>query len=82
MNQISEREALQMIADAFNEPVHRIARDSPRSGIEGWDSMGALVLIAELDERFNVELTADTSRAMQQVSDILDFLRSHGALQD
>lgn len=82
MNKISEHEAIQMIAEAFNEPVNRITRDAVRADIEGWDSMGALVLIAELDERFDLELTAETSRGMQRVSDVVDFLRTHGALHD
>ena len=75
-------EAIKMIAEAFNEPVNRITRDAVRADIEGWDSMGALVLIAELDERFDLELTAETSRGMQRVADVLDFLRTHGALHD
>ena len=82
MNKISEHEAIQMIAEAFNEPVNRITRDAVRADIEGWDSMGALVLIAELDDRFDLELTAETSRGMQRVSDVVDFLRTHGALHD
>ena len=75
-------EAIKMIAEAFNEPVNRITRDAVRADIEGWDSMGALVLIAELDDRFDLELTAETSRGMQRVSDVVDFLRTHGALHD
>ena len=82
MNKMTTGEAIKMIAEAFNEPVNRITRDAVRADIEGWDSMGALVLIAELDERFDLELTAETSRGMQRVSDVVDFLRTHGALHD
>jgi acyl carrier protein len=44
--------------------------------------MGALSLMAELDERFNIELTAEASRAMACVADVIDLLRLHGALVD
>lgn len=42
--------------------------------------MGALILMAELDERFGIELTAGESREMVRVEDLLNYLRRHGAL--
>lgn len=79
---MSVEEALAMMAEAFNEPVENLAPDVARERIPGWDSMGALMLIAELDERFGLELTADASRAMKQVRDVLDYLRQHGLLAE
>jgi acyl carrier protein len=73
-------EALAMLAEAFNEPVANLSPEAPRDQIEGWDSMGALLLIAELDERFGLELPAEESRAMKKVGDALDYLRRHGVL--
>ncbi|MCH8178367.1 MAG: acyl carrier protein [Proteobacteria bacterium] len=77
---ITLTEALEMMADAFNEPLENVRPDTPRDSIPGWDSMGALMLIAELDERFGIELTAEVSREMRQVQHVLDFLAQHGAL--
>lgn len=77
---ITLSEALEMMADAFNEPLENVRPDTPRDSIPGWDSMGALMLIAELDERFGIELTAEVSREMRQVQHVLDFLAQHGAL--
>ena len=79
---ISEREALQLLAETFAEPVEHIRPDLQRANIAGWDSMGALMLMAEFDERFSLELTAETSKKMQCVADVLDFLRQHGVLQN
>ncbi len=73
-------EALAMLAEAFNEPVENLAPEVARERVRGWDSMGALMLIAEIDERFGLELLADESRAMRHISDVLDYLRRHGLL--
>lgn len=76
---ISEHEALAMITEAFAE-AEPLTPSMQRDDIAGWDSMGALMLMAELDERFGLQLEAEDSRAMRQVSDVLDYLRSHGVL--
>jgi acyl carrier protein len=82
MKPISLSEALKLLAETFDEPVDRIAPATLRDAIPGWDSMGALSLMAELDERFNIELTADASRSMARVADVIELLRHHGALAD
>jgi acyl carrier protein len=82
MTPISTSQALSLLAETFDESVERIVPATPRDAIPGWDSMGALSLMAELDERFNIELTAEASRAMACVADVIDLLRLHGALVD
>ncbi|MBH1986003.1 MAG: acyl carrier protein [Burkholderiales bacterium] len=73
-------EAMEMMADAFNEPLENLTPDTDRDSVPGWDSMGALMLIAELDERLGLELQAEVSREMRKVQHVLDFLAAHGAL--
>jgi acyl carrier protein len=75
-------EALKMIADALNEPADAVHPERTRESIVGWDSMGVLMLTAELDDRFGVELAADDSRKMQTVNDLLNFLRERKLLLD
>jgi acyl carrier protein len=88
MNDASSRatvtlnEALAMLAECFNLPVEGVHADLQRDAIDDWDSMGALMLMAELDERFGIELTADASREMTRIGDVLAFLRLHGVLHD
>ncbi|MDE2402857.1 MAG: acyl carrier protein [Burkholderiales bacterium] len=82
MNPISTAEAMAMLSECFMEPVAKLAPDVLRESVPGWDSMGALMLIAELDERFKIELTADESRTMTRISDVLAFLDRHGMLVD
>ena len=77
---ITLQEALDMMADAFSEPVAELQPERLRESIPGWDSMGALMLMAELDERLGLVLEAEASREMRQVQHVLDFLAAHGAL--
>lgn len=82
MNRVTTHEALTMLAQVFEEPLERLSPATPRAQVAGWDSMGALSLMAELDERFGIELTADVSRSITHIGGILDLLRAKGALSD
>lgn len=79
---ITPAEALAMLAECFNLPPEDVHPALEREAVDDWDSMGALMLIAELDERFGLELTAEVSREMQRIGDVLDFLRTHGVLRE
>jgi len=79
---ISVSDALAMLADCFNLPVDEVHADLQRDAIDDWDSMGALMLMAELDERFGIELTAEVSREMTRIGDVLAFLKVHGVLSE
>ncbi len=80
--QVSVSDALAMLADCFNLPVEDMHADLQRDAIDDWDSMGALMLMAELDERFGIELTAEVSREMTRIGDVLAFLKVHGVLSE
>ena len=80
VKKLSSDQVLRLLAEVFDEPVERLASSTSRDMIAGWDSMGALSLMAELDERFGIELTAESSRSMARIDDVLDLLRQHGAL--
>jgi acyl carrier protein len=79
---ITTTEALAMLAECFNLPPENVHAALEREAVDDWDSMGALMLIAELDERFGLELTAEVSREMTRIGDVLDFLRTHGVLRE
>lgn len=79
---LTETDALAMLEECFNLQPGDLQPDMHRDAIGEWDSMGALMLMAELDERFGIELTADLSRAMQSVADALQYLRRCGVLRD
>jgi acyl carrier protein len=80
VEQVSVSQVFEMLAGAFEEPIENLSPQTLREDIMGWDSMGALALMAELDEKFGLELTADQSKQFKRVDDLLRFLRSHGVL--
>ena len=82
MTPITTAQAMALLAETFDEPVEGLSAATARDAVAGWDSMGALSLMAELDERFDIELTADASRSMARIGDVLALLRQHGALID
>lgn len=82
MKLITESDALGLLAETFAEPLENIRPEVAREHIAGWDSMGALMLMAELDERFSLQLTAEISKQMRCVADVLDYLRQNGVLQN
>jgi acyl carrier protein len=79
---ITTSETLEMLSEIFEEPLANLSPEVLRADVLGWDSMGALALMAELDERFGIVLTADESREMIRIGDVLQFLRRHGVLAD
>lgn len=80
MQTITRTDALKMFEEAFAADPGTLAEDTLRADIPGWDSMGALMLIAELDSRFNLVLTPEQSRAMTSIGDALTFLKSQGCI--
>ena len=75
-------EALKWFAEMFEEPEENIALDTKRERIEGWDSLGILTLMAELDERLDITLSEDELEDLDGIEALLDVLRRHDALTE
>lgn len=75
------QEALEWIAQAFEQPVEVVTAETMRRDIPGWDSLGTLLLIAAFDEKFDIHLSEKDLDAMQCVGDVLDILRRNGKLE-
>lgn len=78
---MDETEALSWIADIFQEPVENIGPTTPRENIAGWDSLGVLSLMAEMDEKFDILIEEETLENLKTVNDILALLKSNGKLE-
>jgi acyl carrier protein len=81
-NQISTSQALSMIAEAINAPEDEVRPEAELEDLEWWDSMGVLLLMAELDERFSIILEEATINSFAKVSDILKILTDADAIVD
>jgi acyl carrier protein len=77
---MNESDALNWIASVFEAPAGSLRADTPSSSIAGWDSLGILSLIAELDEKFDIQLEEAEIYAIKGVADILGLLARSGAL--
>lgn len=79
---MSQEEALIWIAEIFEQPAGSIKPETPREEIAAWDSLGFLMLMAELDEKQGILLSDTELRALAKVGDILAVLRRAGKLQE
>jgi acyl carrier protein len=79
---IGKDEALQWIAEIFEEPPDLVKPETPQEEILGWDSLGVLTLIAGFDERFDIALSEADIAEFRKVDDILELLRRHGKLEE
>ena len=77
---MSEEQALDWLATLFQEPREKITADTPRDAIPAWDSLGVLMLMAELDEKFNLLLSDQDMRGLNKVGDLMSLLRERGKL--
>ena len=77
---MNHEEALKWFAELFGLPAAGLSPDTPRTKVSDWDSLGVLMLMAALDENFNIVVNDADMRAMQKVGDVLDLLRKHGKL--
>ena len=77
---MKEHEALQLITKTFGERPENIRPDTLKEDIPNWDSIGAISLMAELDEQFGIMLEERELESMKRIDDILEILRKHGKL--
>lgn len=73
-------EALAWVAQVFEESPGNVRPDTPRDEIGGWDSLGVLTLMADLDEKFDIRVSEKDVAALKRVQDILDLLERGGQL--
>ena len=67
-------EALGWIAEMFEEPRTNIRKNTRRADIAAWDSLGQLILMSALDQRFGIRLSQTELASLSSVQDILNIL--------
>lgn len=68
---------LELFADQFDDTdPSDIELSSNFRELEEWDSMVALMVIAMVDEEFNVKLSGDDIRSSNTVEDILNLVKA------
>jgi acyl carrier protein len=72
--------ALDWLAEMFEEPEGHLTADTARGAIPAWDSLGQLILMSALDQRFRIRLSPAELASLASVRDILDILAKHQRL--
>ena len=77
---ITESEAITMITTVLNEKSVILKRNTELESVGSWDSLGVLLLMSELDERFSISLNEDQIEHMATVGDIVDYMAQNEAI--
>jgi acyl carrier protein len=72
---IKRQQLMQALATVFQEPPEALDEARTRESIQAWDSMGTLMLIAELDERLHLTLEEAELKKLTSIGDIFALLR-------
>ena len=73
---IDENAFLAWCANLFDEPVENLSLDTPRVDLAGWDSMGSLLLIADLDEMYGIEIGEEGILQLKTLGDLAALIES------
>lgn len=69
-------EFINHFAEQFEEtPNEEFAADTEYKGIEEWDSMMAITIIAMVDEVYNVTIKAEDIRSTETIEDLAELVK-------
>jgi acyl carrier protein len=66
-----------LLAEAIQVPIEEIAPDLAFGDLPQWDSMGHMEVMLRLEEKFGVEINADTIAALVSIPEICKHLESN-----
>jgi acyl carrier protein len=75
---VKKADFLGWLASVFQEDAANLGFDRARDSIPTWDSMGTLLLIAELDDKLKITLTEDELKELTSIGDIVSVLARKG----
>ena len=67
-----------LIAGALQVPTEDVAPELSFGDLPQWDSMGHMEVMMQLEERFGVEVSADTIAALTSIPAICAYLKENG----
>lgn len=69
-----------ILKEVFNVQEGSIGRDHNFRDLETWDSMGYMVLVAKIEEEFQIELTAEEIVRLLSIGQIEQILKERNKL--
>ena len=73
---------LHMTEQLLNIDAGMLTVETRLADVPGWDSMGVLLLMAEMDERFSITLNEIALSNLKGVSDIVAVVRNAGLITE
>jgi acyl carrier protein len=73
---------LNLVEDLLNIDQGSLTGETRLVNLPAWDSMGVLLLMAEMDERFGITLNETTLANLRSTADIVDIVRRAGSLTE
>ena len=77
INKITLVEALDMFSEIFGDDISELSIGTHKNDMEGWDSMGVLLLMAEFDSRFEILFSPDQLESFTTIQDLIDILKNY-----
>ena len=68
----------EVIADSLMVSKDSIKNDTELSSIPSWDSMAHMILVSNIEEKYQVEFSGDEIIEMSHVHKIFEILQSKG----
>lgn len=70
-----------LLAEAIQAPIEEITPDLAFGDLPQWDSMGHMEVMLRLEEKFGVEISADTIAALTSIPEIIKHLENNSHVQ-
>lgn len=74
-------ELLALLEEALNAEAGSLSPDMLLANVEGWDSMGVLLVMAEFDEQLGLTLNENILSEIKSIQDIVSVVQSAGLLK-
>ena len=65
------------LASTLKVPAEAIAPHAGQADVEGWDSLGQLNLVMELEGRFKISFTTEQVLRMRSIPEIVAVIKEH-----
>tara|TARA_B110000438_G_C15763144_1_gene628259 strand:- start:823 stop:1059 length:237 start_codon:yes stop_codon:yes gene_type:complete len=72
------KKLFQIVSDVMSVPLSELNDNSGPENIESWDSFYGLLLVDELESKFNVTFSLEEVVDVKTISDIKRHLLNHG----
>ena len=66
----------QILSGLFNVGADTLSTSSSSENVEGWDSMGQLMVIVELEQQFGLQISPEEGEGLTSVVRIEQFLKA------